>query len=56
MKKIYLNPTTKIVNIELAKMIAASNPEGFKKELGEGVDGNQGLTRRGSIWDDDEEE
>ena len=54
MKKIYKNPTTEIVNIEMAQMIAAS-------EITVGVsetpyDGEQIESRRGSsLWDDDEE-
>lgn len=61
MKKIYLNPEIKIVKVQLAKMIATSNPEGFDGDLGEseGEDGDGGNAlgrRRGTVWTDDEEE
>ncbi len=56
MKKIYQNPEIKIVNVQMAQMIAASNPEGFKGALGsEGGDGSAALGRRGGFFDDDEE-
>ena len=58
MKKIYLNPTTDIVTIEVAKIIAASNPkpEGFAEDLDQtGGDGGNALSRR-SVWDDEEED
>ena len=61
MKKTYLNPTTTVVNIELANIIAASpaNPEGFNGSVGtQSVDGSAGLSRQSnfSVWGDDEEE
>ncbi|MBR1394758.1 MAG: hypothetical protein IJ559_03765 [Prevotella sp.] len=60
MKKTYQNPETKIVKVQVAQMIAASNPKGFNGGLGgdgEGGSGDEGLSRRfgGSLWDDDEE-
>lgn len=57
MKKIYQNPTTKVVKIQTVKMIAAS-PDGFNSTLNtDGGDGSNALGRRSnSIWDDDEED
>ena len=58
MKKTYQNPETKIVKVQIAQMIAASNPEGFNGGLGgdgDGGDGGDGLSRRGgSLWDDED--
>ena len=60
MKKIYLIPTTKVVNIELTKMIAVSggDPQGYNSTMGSTeVDGGDGLSRHSnSLWDDEEEE
>ena len=59
MKKTYQNPETKIVKVQVAQMIAASNPEGFNGGLGgdgDGGDGSDGLSRGGSFFDDDEGE
>lgn len=57
MKKTYQNPETKIVKVQTAKMIAASD---FNQALGgegTGGDGGKALSRRGgSVWDDDESE
>ena len=57
MKKTYQNPETNIVKVQMAQMIAAS-PDGFKGTLGtesEGGDGSGALSRRGGLWDDDED-
>ena len=51
MKKVYINPTTSIVNIETAQMIAASIGFGDSVESAAGAE-----SRKGSFWDDDEEE
>lgn len=58
MKKNYFAPETKVVKIKLHQMIAAS-PQGFVKTLGEAedapkTDGTNILSRRSSIWDDEE--
>ena len=51
MKKAYINPTTEIVNVETAQMIAAS-PEGFNGELnGVGAAGSSALSNdEFDIW------
>lgn len=60
MKKNYFAPETKVVKIQLHKMIAAS-PEGFTQTLGgadaaDKTDGTNILSRRrNSIWDDEEQ-
>lgn len=60
MKKTYLNPTTTVVNIELATMIAGSNdPQGFNSTLGNtDTNGDAALSRQSnfSVWGNDEEE
>lgn len=54
MKKVYINPTTSIVNIETAQMIAVS---GFENSLDTtGKNGNNALSRGGDFWDDDDED
>ena len=55
MKKSYKNPTTKIVQIALARMITTS---GFEGTLGTtGGAGSEALSRRGSrYWDDEDED
>ena len=60
MKKTYQNPEIKIVKVQIAQLMAGSNPEGFNGGLGgdsEGGNGDEGLSRRfgGSLWDDDDE-
>lgn len=59
MKKTYQNPEIKIVKVQMAQMIANSNPQGFAGALGssdDGGDGSAALGRRGdSLWGDDEE-
>ena len=60
MKKTYQNPETNIVKVQMAQMIAASDqqPQGFNGTLGtesEGGDGSGALSRRGGLWDDDED-
>ncbi|MBQ9671264.1 MAG: hypothetical protein IJV34_00240 [Prevotella sp.] len=59
MKKTYQNPEMKIVKVQMAQMIAVSNPEGFNGGLGgdgDGGSGDEGLSRRGggSFWDDED--
>ena len=53
MKKIYKNPTTEIVNIEVAQTIAESGPT-----INYGTDDYDGeseiQSRRGSLWDDED--
>jgi len=54
MKKVYINPTTDIVNIEMAQMIAAS---GEKLEISNSEtveDASVAESHSSSIWDDDE--
>ena len=55
MKQIYQVPTTKVVNIELHKMIAASSTG---VQIGGSYDGNSVIQSRrgGSAWEDEEEE
>ena len=58
MKKIYFAPNTNVVKVELSKMIASS-PIAISGDSGTGelqnVEGDGGvLSRRGSIWDDEE--
>ena len=62
MKKIYIIPTTKVVNVELQHIIAASltgvDEEGGTANLTEesADEGADGMSRRwGSLWNDDEE-
>ena len=56
-KKIYQNPETTIVKVQMAQMIAASTPEGFNENLGDegdGGDGGDALIRMlggGTVWD-----
>lgn len=53
MKKIYQNPATKIIRIELHHMIAASETMGFGASVN---DASGADSRRGSaFWDDEEE-
>ena len=53
MKKTYQNPLTKIVRIEAARIMAASERMGF----GSSVDSASGADsrRRNDAWDDEEE-
>jgi hypothetical protein len=58
MKKNYFAPVTKVVKVKLLQMIAAS-PQGFTKTLGGTqdavyTDGTNILSRRSSIWDEEE--
>ena len=57
MKKIYIIPTTTVVKVETAHMIAASGPEGFNGYLNaSGGDGSAALSRRGNaFWDDEDD-
>ena len=56
MKKAYINPTTDIINIETAQMIAGST-EGFDSTFDtEGKDGDYSLSRGTSVWGDDDDE
>lgn len=62
MKKIYQNPTIKVVKMRTVQMIATSPtiPEGYNKNLNndptsELGDGGNALGRR-SLWDDEDEE
>ena len=62
MKKIYQNPTIKVVKMRTVQMIASSPtlPAGYKKELNDNPtdelgNGGNALGRR-SLWDDEEEE
>ena len=58
MKKTYLSPETITVLIATHDMIAASNPEGFNKNLDNDntITPDQMLSRRQNVWDDEEEE
>ena len=52
MKKIYQNPEIKIVKVQTAQMIAASDQRGF----GDDVDTASGAESRrfGGLWDDED--
>ena len=59
MKKIYESPEMLVVNVQVARMIAASEIEGFAPEIDdeEGVGGGDALSRRRhNQWEDEEEE
>ena len=57
MKKIYFAPSTKVVKIELQKMVANSpNKTILDKNDAPITDGNEIGSRRGNIWFDDEED
>ncbi|MBP5337767.1 MAG: hypothetical protein J6Z14_00465 [Prevotella sp.] len=60
MKKTYKNPETIVVKVQMAQMVAASDPNGFKGTLGgdsDGGDGGNALGRKSSsLWDDEEED
>jgi len=58
MKAIYEKPTTSVVVIATVQMIAASGVEdGFNKdEAPETGESSGNLSRRRSVWDDDEQE
>lgn len=57
MKKIYQMPETAVVEITSKATILAGSPEGFNNDLDDtnGVDGSAALSRRSSVWGDDEE-
>ena len=54
MKKIYQNPEIKIVKVQTAQMIAASEQRGFgdSVESASGADSRRG----GSLWDDEDDD
>lgn len=54
MKKIYSTAQTKIVNIELQRMIAASDDPTVRTVTNTKAGGGEVLSR-GGFWDDDEE-
>lgn len=59
MKKTYMSPETSLLLIITHNMIATSNPEGFKSQLDEDdkiTDPNNMLSRRHTVWDEEEEE
>ena len=59
MKKIYQNPEITVVKIQPSQMIATSNPEDFEGTLGgsdKGGNGDEGLSKGGGFWSDDEYE
>jgi len=57
MKKIYFAPSTRVVKIELQKMVANSpNKTILDKNDAPITDGNEIGSRRGNIWFDDEED
>ena len=59
MKKEYINPTTEIIMIETAQIIAASPYPEYDEENSVDPDGGEDvvqLSRRRSVWDVDEEE
>ncbi len=53
MKKIYQNPTIKIVKVELQRMMQSSDVRYFGGTTKE-TSGN--LSRKGSFWDDEDDE
>ena len=58
MKKTYQSPETQIVLVNVQHLMVASPVEnGFdpNKPIGETGETSGNLSRRGSIWDDDEE-
>ena len=57
MKKIYFAPSTRVVKIELQKMVANSPNKTILDKNDEPItDGNEIGSRRGNIWFDDEED
>ncbi len=56
MKKIYQNPETKTVKVQLSEMIASSTVVGINASADALDDETTVASRRGgSIWDDDED-
>ena len=53
MKKNYLNPALKIVNLESETLNVIATSDGNEVDFDEG-DGDPGARRRNSIWSDDE--
>ena len=59
MKKIYESPEMLVVNVQVAKMIAASDPQNQNLSIDEEMidDGNEiGSRRYRNAWEDEEEE
>ena len=57
MKKIYLAPTTDIINVHTQGLIMGSGDgEKVYKDEEDQVDPGQSMSRRNSNWDDEEEE
>ena len=55
MKKIYQNPEIKMVNVQVAQMIAASQEVMETNSDGDALNEETSVaSRRGSIWDDEE--
>lgn len=59
MKKIYQNPEITVVKMQPSLMIVTSNtnPKGFTGSLGDDEDGGsgeEGLSKSGGFWSDDE--
>ena len=57
MKKTYFAPETEIVNVQVESLMAVSG-EGNNLDVtvaGDYEEGIEVLSRRGSLWDDDEE-
>ena len=59
MKKTYINPNTKIVKIQTARMMAGSELGKYSSDgNGNTISSNDAVLsrRRNSVWDEDEEE
>lgn len=55
--KIYQKPSTELVNVMTVQMIAASVEKGFNlNDVEETTETSGNLSRRRSVWDDQEEE
>lgn len=56
MKKIYIVPTLKVVKIESKAIMAGSIVETNAVEVGDNWTSGSAGSRRGSLWDDDDDE
>ena len=57
MKKTYFAPETEIVNVQVESLMVVSAGEGTDLDVtvaGDYEEGIEVLSRRGSLWDDDE--
>ena len=56
MKKTYLIPTLKVVKIETKSIMAGSIVETNAVEVGDSWTSGSAGSRRGNLWDDDDDE